>query len=390
MQKTNIAKYIILILITPFFLSGCYDRFELDNLAYVIAIGADVGSGENLNISYQIAKPLKITGRESSEGKDTYTTYTVSAPSLNAGNAIVNSQLSKELNLSQIKVILYSEELARTEIKGHINELVSHLNIRPKTSVAICKGKAEDFLNDIDPKLEANPARYYELLFSSHNYTNLTAGSELIHFYTSTEALDRSAFTTYVSVEEKKDRKDAKMEGLAVFEGTNMVGVLEQELVLPHLILTNDLDKSSYTVKDFNDEKRVISVDIDQFKSPKIKVTLNGDTPHIECDVEISAYLVSSGTSINFYEDENKNRLKDELEKKLKDDINKYLEKTTKELKSDIAGIGRFAKSNFLTWDEFEKYDWLSKYPNSSYNVNVNVDLTTSQIISHFVPDASE
>jgi len=68
MQEINQAKFLLVIFLLPLFLTGCYDRFELDNLAYVIALGADVGSGDNLNITYQVAIPIKITG-ESSEGR---------------------------------------------------------------------------------------------------------------------------------------------------------------------------------------------------------------------------------------------------------------------------------------------------------------------------------
>ncbi len=73
---------IILIISIPIFFTACYDKVELDDLAYVIGIGADVGEGENLNITYQIAIPVKIEKDNSESGKETYTTYTVSAPSL--------------------------------------------------------------------------------------------------------------------------------------------------------------------------------------------------------------------------------------------------------------------------------------------------------------------
>lgn len=73
---------LFILLLVPILFSGCYDKTELDNLAYVIGIGADVGEGENLNITYQIAIPVKIAGENSETGKETFTTYTVSAPSL--------------------------------------------------------------------------------------------------------------------------------------------------------------------------------------------------------------------------------------------------------------------------------------------------------------------
>ena len=121
-EKMKLVKILFFVVIC-LSLTGCYDKTELDNLAYVIGIGLDVGEaqngedddndGENLNITYQIAIPVKIAGENNSSGKETYTTYTVSASSLFMGNSIVNAMASKEINLSHINIILYSEEIAK-------------------------------------------------------------------------------------------------------------------------------------------------------------------------------------------------------------------------------------------------------------------------------------
>lgn len=129
MQKINSTKLIILMLFVPFILSGCYDRYEIDNLAYVIAIGGDIGENNEVTITYQIAVPLKITGENSETGTATYTTYTVSAPSLSVGNTKLNAQISKELNLSHVEVIVYSEELAKKGIsRSHERIFKPHWN----------------------------------------------------------------------------------------------------------------------------------------------------------------------------------------------------------------------------------------------------------------------
>ena len=161
---------IIILTLCTFLLTGCYNKKELDNLAYVIALGADVGSGDELNITYQIAVPIKISSDSGKTGEENYITHTVTANSLYTGNSKVNSLTSKEVNLSHVKLIVYSEELAKQDLSGHINSLVSNVAIRPKTTVALCKGKAKDFLENITPNLEASPARYYELLFESQKY----------------------------------------------------------------------------------------------------------------------------------------------------------------------------------------------------------------------------
>ena len=54
-----------------------------------------------------------------------------------------------------------------------------------------------------------------------------------------------------------------------------------------------------------------------------------------------------------------------------------YLNKTAKEFKSDIVGFGMYALSNFYTIPEWNKYEWLEKYENSSFSVEVYVDVTS-------------
>lgn len=391
MQRTNNSKFIFIILLMPLFLTGCYDRFELDNLAYVIAIGIDPGENGNVNISYQVAVPVKITGEGSESGKDTYTTYTISSPSLSMGNSMLNTLISKEINLSHIKLIVYSEELAKSGLSGHVNVFMSHTEIRPKVTFAICQGSAEKLLNEVSPTLEVSPARYYELLFSSFNYTGFEASSELVDFYTSLQSIDRESFSMYIKLSDKSgDKKEIESAGLAIFKDSKMIDILEPELIFPHLILTNSLKKTNYAIPDFNDSSKVISMRIDHTGAPYIKVTLDGDIPKIYCNIKLHAHLVSSGSAINFYDSQNKDRLIEELNISIENLISRYFDKTIHEYQSDISGMGRMAKMNFLTWNEFENYNWLSKYKNSIYEIEVDTDVNISQIISHKVPNSDE
>ena len=386
MQKINSAKLIILMFFVPFILSGCYDRYELDNLAYVIAIGGDIGENNEVTITYQIAVPLKITGENSETGTATYTTYTVSAPSLSIGNTKLNAQISKELNLSHVEVIVYSEELAKKGVSGHVNVFLSHTEIRPRVNFVVCKGKAKDILEKVSPKLEVSPSRYYELLFNASNYTSQTASSELINFYTAAQSIDRNGFGVYIKLEDESgEESELIQDGLAVFRGSKMVGILDKEHIISHLILTNGLKGTGFSVPDFNEKNKVISVHLIQRNAPQIKVTLDGNTPIIKCKVKIEAHLFSSGSEIDFHKTENIKKIEDELNKAIKKNISEYLDLTIHKFDSDIAGIGRLARANFLTWEEFENYKWLEKYKNSKYDIEVETSLNVSQVISHKV-----
>lgn len=387
-------------------LTGCYDKTELDNLAYVIGIGLDVGEaqngedddndGENLNITYQIAIPVKIAGENNSSGKETYTTYTVSASSLFMGNSIVNAMASKEINLSHINIILYSEEIAKKGLSGHINGLLSNTDIRPKTPVAICRGKASDFFNQITPVLETNPARYYSLILSSFNYTDESIGSELISFYSNAQSIDREASTVIGEIsseelnnsdsDENKDK--AVFKGLAVFKAGTMIGEIPPKITDAHLLLTNALKRGNVTVKDPEDENSIATATIRQYTPTKINVDVKDKVPKVDITLFINAHLEASNSTTDYLNPENKQKLKKAIEEKVTSNIYEYLNEI-KKLDSDIVGIGKYAKVKCLTWKDYEDLKWQEIFKNSEFNVNVKVDLDISRIVFHKVPNQS-
>ena len=382
---------LITILFITLLLSGCYGKTELDDLAYAIAIGADIsesGDGSNLDITYQIAIPVKIAGTETETGKKTFTTYTVTAPSLAKANSLVNTISSKEIDLSHTELILYSEELAKKGLTGHINSLISNVDIRPRTIVSICKGKAKDFLEKVSPVSETSPARYYELILSSYNYTSESAGTEILNFYTATQSPYECPIAVISELKEEsgEDEVEAKFSGLAVFSGAKLVGELNENFTLAHLILSNSLNEAVLIINDSEDKNTVGTVIAKQSKAPQIKVTINNGIPHIEVNVFIESRLESDGASIDYLKEENKERLNKKIVEHIHKILKKYMDEIIHELKADVAGFGRYAKSNYMTWHEFEEINWRNIFEKSTYSIDVKVNLNVSQIVSHSLP----
>ena len=52
--------------------------------------------------------------------------------------------------------------------------------------------------------------------------------------------------------------------------------------------------------------------------------------------------------------------------------ISEYLYKTAKEYNSDIDGFGRYAVKYFVTLQDWDNYNWLDNYQNSTFNVEVD------------------
>lgn len=111
----HIFKYIIIIILLIVFIGAfsiSYTSHSIDNLAYVIAIGIDVGSTkDNLKITFQFADSSNFSSNGSpSEGPATIIN-SVESSSIDTAINLMNSYVGKELNLAHCKVIVFSEEV---------------------------------------------------------------------------------------------------------------------------------------------------------------------------------------------------------------------------------------------------------------------------------------
>ena len=402
LHKISISILIMLFLFTT--LTGCYNSKELDDLAYIIGIAIDKGTEKKFMITLQIAVPVKIASEGSEPGKDSSTLITIEADSLSSAISYASTRTSKEMKLSHNKIIVFSEEIAKTELTNCVNAFISSQEIRPRTSIVVCPDEARKFLENAFPVLETNPARYYDLLLASAEYTGYTTKTELIDFYLNNKSkyinpiAIHGNITTYQdptgpsdpnppsaasdssggnesqdsssesgggtfsddsgsggsssssgsssgqnsNQEQNKEDLTPELYGIAVFANNVMVGTLTNYEVLAHSIMTNSLQEVNFDLGE-------TTVSISQRKRPQIKVNVDGNIPHIDITVLLDARLLYSGDNLDYLQGKNKKDLQQKLEEKFKNIITTYLDKITKEFKSDIVGFGKILKANYLT-----------------------------------------
>lgn len=191
-MKANIyIKWISILLLLIFFtitLSGCsiLNNNNIDKLAYVVALGFDIGSTNRLKMSFQISLP----GGSSSGGSSGGTTQSsnvivnsIECSSINSGINLLNSYISKRISLSHCKVIVFSEELAYQGLNEYIYTLNNDIELGPSTNVVISKSDAKSFLENSKPAVESLSARYYEIAPTSSQYTGYTVDVKLGSFF---------------------------------------------------------------------------------------------------------------------------------------------------------------------------------------------------------------
>ena len=182
----KIFAIFILTLLLIISTSNYYGIKGIDNLAYVVAIGLDVGNEEELKLSLQISVPNNgESGSSSSSQSSSVVIDSIECPSINTGITLFNSYLGKEVNLSHCKDLVISEELAYDGIQEYLYTLTNDIEFRTDSNIIISKCDAKTYLEYSAPVLDKVSARYYEIAPSSSEYTGYTESITCNEFFSS-------------------------------------------------------------------------------------------------------------------------------------------------------------------------------------------------------------
>ena len=180
----------------------------------------------------------------------------------------------------------------------------------------------------------------------------------------------------------EKDNTNAKIknQGLAIFKDDKLIGEISREETLCYMLVSGKLKDAVINVPSPFEDADYVSLNISSVHS-KNKVEIKNGTPFITCNISLSARVLSSTKTSNYLSKENSLALEYATNSYLNANITDFLYKTSKELKSDFIGFGRNAVRSFKTMDDWKNYDWLNKYQNSEFNVNVNTTVKSSYLL---------
>ncbi len=407
-MRRKFLCFILILSICAFSLTGCYDATGIESLSYAIAIGIDKGDNNIIKLSIQFATPN--AGGSSSEGSsqsDTTTITSIECSSISSGINLINSYVSKQVNLAHCKVIVISEELAEEGISEYIYTLVDNVQVRPNCNIIITRCDAINFLENAKPTLEKLTAKYYEAALNSSEYTAYTADIQLNDFYSALKSSHTqptailagvntnqthfsSTYTDKFNIDSTykanetpiKDKTNLECMGLAVFKQDKLVGELDAIESLCYSITSNKLDNCMITIQNPTSLENSIDIYLSPKKSTQNSVEMINNTPYINVEVTLEGYIASSNEFGDHSSTDILKLIGDSADKYLEDQISSFLYKTSKEFKSDIVGFGKYTVKDYLTWEEWTASNWLDNYQNAFFNVEVSVNIKSGELFS--------
>lgn len=365
-MNTRLSKYlkiiICVILITTFTIKF-HQGQEIENYAYVLAIGFDTSKTNNVKVSFQFAKPVSSGDSGSAESQSSYI-YTLDASSLSSAVDLLDSSISKQVNLSHCKVVVFSEEFAKIGISKEIYTLINNVQIRPDVSIIVSKCDSRYFIEQSKPSLESLVTKYYETAPSTTEYTGHTSYIKIGDFFNALTCTSCQPYAILGGVtnnsaqdsnnNESNLEKESNIKagqtpiidgmrseslGLAIFKDDKLVGEASAIDALCHLIITNNLKFGTISIPNPFEENSSIDLSIYKSKNTKNKVQFINNSPYITIDVKINARILSVSGNSKELTNENIEKLEQSINFYLKEKISKYLYKTSLDFNSDVCGF---------------------------------------------------
>ncbi|GMK44570.1 putative spore germination protein YfkR [Paenibacillus glycanilyticus] len=361
------------LLLVVFSLSGCWDRMEINDLAFVTGTALDVQDDGSLFCTLQIAIPGSKEGAGGGGKGDSGSFYLISA-SGNSGNEVhraLQKKSSRQLFYSHRSVVFISERLARQGINGALLDVFTHdPRNRLKTYVMIVKGGEARQILELNYPLKQVPLEVVNEMQRTGDEVAVTLRDLFI-------ANQSEGIQPVLGVLELGDRPGDKKEqifkteGTGVLKGMKLTGILDEKETQCLMWLMNKLKFGRITAqlpKDYGQIGYMLN-----HTTSKIITHTEQNKVRFNIALEGTGTVEENNSPLDISDPSQMAIIKQAMEDSVKKQAEQLLLKLQKKYKADSVGFGQeIYKNNPGKWKALKK-EWDAEFQNASITVEVNL-----------------
>ncbi|MGB9791735.1 MAG: Ger(x)C family spore germination protein, partial [Thermacetogeniaceae bacterium] len=376
--KSYLAKLVVAI-IPVLFLSGCWDRRELNTLALVSGVGLDVASTPNrIVLTLQIIRPGEIkqpgagAGGGGGGAASRSATRVGSSTGETVDQAIKNfiTQTSRCVYFPHSQIIVIGKEAAKRGIYPLLDFFIRNPQPRPTSLVIIAAGRAGDVLlcEDGIEKIGAFGIARSIKAAAENSFTPAVTLQELTERLMSKTA---APIAPLVEIYEEKESTGKKMKrvrvkGTAVFKGDKLVGELGLKETRGLMWVLGKVKDGVITVPSHDGDQ---SLEIRHARS-KVKAELKENRLLVRVEIAVESMLGDQKNSKNLASPSGISSLERMQANFVRSDVLAALA-SSRELNADIFCFGEEFHGKYPgIWPELEAR-WDELYKNIDVIVNV-------------------
>ena len=386
------------VIFTCLCLCSCGYGIDVENQAFVIAVGLDKGESFPLKVSFVFANP---GGTGSAQGESPSTPkpdiVTVEAPTVFSAVRKLDSIKSKAINLSHTKVVVFSQDKAKDGIKEYLSGFASSRDFRPNTYVCVSECEAEKYLRSVKPVHETFIEKYFDNIMQKVTQDKVSEAYLYYLYYNMTEDYsgslvplvgvnknDLSAenisasknthddFTYEVRAGEilRKGKNPAEVLGSAVFKNDKMITKLGSFHTDLARIICNEFYPRIYSIS-YPGKADFVTFRMSQNQRTEVNSLIVDNNAKINIKIPVSIEYIDAGKIESQTNDSEK--FSGHLERTLNKEASSLIRNFQLTHGCDLLGLGDSLKKHFPDMKSWKNFNWEEKYPRADISVNFDV-----------------
>ncbi len=368
-SKRVLVTVFMLIMIVP----GCWDLEEIDRRAFVTALGIDLKPKGLVVLTAQLPLPRQMLPPGStSGGKEGKSFHTISATAHNVFNAfgVLQSKTNRHLVVQQNRLIVIGEEAARQGVNPLLDWIFRNPKLSPQSLIFIARHRlAKEILSET-PSVSNMPGleiRIASQLATKENYTDFVPAWRFRKIMVNKT---RDLYAPMVDFDQEEGQYIK--EGLAVFNGDDLVGELSREETQIFNVLTNQMKVGTMTFgPDERENGKVFSMR-NIMATTKIKVNIMRGKLFFGVDCETKGSLSETNDIGQRLTLRSLEKLEKKVEREMQLRTTSLIHKL-QSLHSDSIGFGEQLRAqHYRIWKEV---DWRELFPTVPFRVSVKAKI---------------
>ncbi|MFM1652075.1 Ger(x)C family spore germination protein [Brevibacillus sp. B_LB10_24] len=403
-MNSKVLCLVPVIALMPLLLGGCYDKVELEEVAFVAAVGIDEAPDNQIDVSIRVSIPRKLAGQEGTSGGSGEEVLsgakpvTVRAKSIIEAITLLQTNIERRLDFSHMSNFVFSESLARKGLIKHLRPLSRYREFRRTITVSIAKGQVRELLLMDKPILEQSVHRLTQSINAVMKSTGQAFPATLHTFLYMLETTTDDPVVSIIAVnkeaakDEKSIPKDKKMAfvageiareggnpvdfaGTALFSADKLVAMLDTKESRMLTMIRGEMPPIKFHFTDPLRKKELVSLELKHARPPKLQVDLKANPIRIHLSEKLEATLIGVHSEVNYTTPKNMSLLEKQVGKELEKRQEELMNKVFHTYQCEPFGILSRSRGQFATFAEIEHFDRRNALKNAIVDVDVKVEI---------------
>ncbi|WP_441394805.1 Ger(x)C family spore germination protein [Alicyclobacillus acidiphilus] len=387
-----------LLALLPFGTSGCFDRQELEQQAFVSVLGLDKAPGNLLDCTFRIAQPSNPSGGGDKGGMEPLAgkePVTIRARSISEAMVLASGSIERTITFSHLSLIILGADLAKSGVRQYVEPLTRYREFRRTVPVSVSTTTAKDVIDAFQPMLDTSITRIADgiALVSQRSgiapmcrIQDLMAGMEQPH---ENAIAPLYGMNQYVSKQEQQLPDKANVDyqpggverlggnpvdwmGAAVFQSDRVVDTITGEDNIYLRLLQGSVRHAMLNLEDPNNPSQPVGIELHKERPATYRVTL-GNPVKIRVLLPLDVDVVGIASGIDYSDRRIRMQFQQDLKKQFDQHAEALLDRLLRKDQSDVVPISRAIRGQFSTYAKFADYPWEDHLKTAEISVDSDI-----------------